>query len=426
MLNPSNEHIRLTGDSATIARRIISNVDAEPARRSSGDNPLKVLLFLEATSVNGAAKSLLTFCDALADNWSSTPVSISVATFHRGALRSDDSPTAFVEAVRKRRITTYVIPERHRFDLQLFSSIRSIVRHASPDVVQTNNVKSHFLIKAAHVEKRCPWVAFHHGYTSTDFKMRCYNQLDRWSLRSADRVVTVCEAFKKQLVASGVSRQKVRIIHNAGTAMRLSRLSDLHDIRLRFGIKNDETVLLSVGRLSREKGHADLIEAANWLRKLRPALNFKLVLVGFGPEHARLEAVADRLDLRSRVVFARNERDVLPFYGIADGFILPSHTEGSPHVIFEAMGASVPIVATQVGGIPEILQDGETATLAPPRNPKLLASAIARTLDSKEVAQKHAERAKQVLEEKYSPEVYARSLLEIYAEVRRLRAGLPP
>ncbi len=180
---------------------IISNSYAEPTLRTRSGKSPKVLLFLEAVSVNGVAKSLLRLCDTLATNWSSPPVSISVATFHRGVLTGNDSPNAFVEAVRKRGIRTHVIPERHRFDHQLFSSVRALIQHASPDVVQTNNVKSHFLVKAAHVEKHCPWIAFHHGYTSTDLKTKCYNQFDRWSLRSADRVVTVCEAFKSQLVA---------------------------------------------------------------------------------------------------------------------------------------------------------------------------------------------------------------------------------
>ena len=390
---------------------------APPPCSINSQVPLKVMLFIEATTVNGAAKSLLNFCDTVTGL--SAPVSVSIATFHRGPILELDSPNAFVEAVRKRGIMTYVIPERRRFDHQLFRSIRAVIHRAAPDLVQTNNVKSHFLIKAARVDKHCRWIAFHHGYTATDLKIKCYNQLDRWSLRSAERVVTVCKAFEQQLAASGVPRNNIRVVHNSGKPIgRLSEAS-LNQLRARLGLNAETKVLLSVGRLSREKGQADLITAAKALRQLRPALDFKIALVGSGPEQASLEVQTKRLSLQSKIVFACNEPDVTPFFNIADVFVLPSHTEGSPHVIFEAMGAGVPIVATRVGGVPEILQHDETAILAPPRRPELLATAIAQMLDANDAAQTCVSKARQVLEQKHSPEAYARSLLGIYAEAPR-------
>ena len=322
----------------------------------------------------------------------------------------------FLQAVQRRGIAAHVISERHRFDRKLISSVREVVERVSPDIVQTNNVKSHFLIKTAAIGKRTRWIACHHGYTSTDLKMQCYNQLDRWSLPSAERVVTVCGPFKNQLVAAGVPSHKIRVIHNAGTPIQPVPADELSRLKLRLGIQQETKVLLSVGRLSAEKGHRDLVEAVDELRQFRPELRFKLLLVGFGPEKSRLEERVRR-GLQGHVIFASNEADVVPLEKIADVFVLPSHTEGSPHVLMEAMAASVPIVATCVGGVPEILQDNETALLCRPRSPKLLAAAIARMLDSPEAARACVANAGRVLAEKFSPEVYAQSLLDVYSEV---------
>jgi len=375
-------------------------------------------MFIEASTVNGAAKSLLNFWDTVnGASWQQSTLSLAFATFHRGKVNGERCTTEFLQAVRSRGISTHVIPERHRFDRKLLSSVRDVVEQAAPDIVQTNNVKSHFLIKTAGIQKHSRWVAFHHGYTKTDLKMQCYNHLDRWSLPSADRVVTVCAAFKSQLVASGVSSERVHVLHNAGVSMPPFPAGNLESVKARLGIPRKSKILLTIGRLSSEKGHADLIDSMCWIRQLRPSLDCKLVLVGFGPEQQRLQARTAKRGLQSHVIFASNEPDVTPFYRMADVFVLASHTEGSPHVIFEAMGAGVPIIATRVGGIPEILEDGRTGILSPSRAPELLASAILRMLDLQAGARAYAANAYQVLQTRFSPQVHARSLMNIYSEV---------
>ena len=388
--------------------------DAPPA-------PLKLLIFLEASSVNGAARSLLNFCDHHASL--GTPLAISVATFERLTPGENEQPNAFIEAVRSRGIPAYIIPERHRFDRQVLQGIRDLVARLAPDIIQTNNVKSHFLLRTSGVVNRTLWIAFHHGYTTTDFKMKVYNQLDRWSLRSAKQVVTFCGAFRKQLMATaGLPGKKITVVHNSGAVAAPLSAETIAGLRSKFGIAQEEAVLLAVGRLSHEKGHADLIEATALLRAAHPDMPFKLLLVGDGPEHPRLAAQVERLGLQSHVILAGNQSDVLPFYSLADVFVLPSHSEGSPHVIFEAMGAGVPIVASRVGGIPEVLTDGVTALLPPARNPEALARAVDQLLASKQTAERYASEAKKLLESTYSHEIYARTLLGIYANL----AGAKP
>ncbi len=186
-------------------------------------------------------------------------------------------------------------------------------------------------------------------------------------------------------------------------------------LRNRLEIGVDERVMLSVGRLSREKAHIDLLQAFKLLGEARPDLSLKLIILGDGPERARLEAVAD--SLCGHIIFAGQVSDVRPFYATADVFALPSLSEGSPNVVLEAMAANLPIVATAVGGVPEMLENNESALLVPPNDPPSIAAAIASLLTDKQLAQRLAKKAATLVDTQYGPEKYVRSLVEIYSGV---------
>jgi glycosyltransferase involved in cell wall biosynthesis len=285
------------------------------------------------------------------------------------ARGSDTSSNAFVKAAREIGIPVDVIEERYRFDRSVISQLREIVARREPNVIQKHMIKSHFLVKLAGLNKQRPWIAYHHGYTSTDAKMLVYNQLNRWSLPAADRVITVCEAFAKQLVRAGVKRNRISVCHNSVKSPCAISKDEPQSLRKKFHIASDERIIISVGRLSREKGHNDLVHAMALMREMDPALKIKLLLVGDGPERENLEATICDLLLNEEVVFIGHVNDVAPFYSIADVLALPSHSEGSPNVLLEAMAAGLPIVATSVGGVPEIATSGENALLTVARQP---------------------------------------------------------
>jgi glycosyltransferase involved in cell wall biosynthesis len=375
--------------------------------------------------VNGAAKTLLNFCDTLRETPGESPIQIAIATFHRGVIPGGKPANAFVEAVESRGIRAIVIPERYRFDPQSLRILRNIVRQENPDLIQTNNVKSHAILRMAGLHRDYPWLAFHHGYTAPDFKMKLYNQLDRWSLPAASCVVAVCGPFRDQLTAMGVPSSRIRVLHNSAAVLGEIPAALSDNMKRQFALPSDGTkILVSIGRLSYEKGHADLLHALQLLQAARTDLRWKLLLVGSGPEESNLQNLAARLGLQSQVIFTSHQSNVLPFYKIADAMILPSHTEGSPHVVLEAMSAGVPIVATAVGGVPEILTHDETALLVPPRNAEAMSAAIGRLVESPGLARSLAAKAKQVLMLHFSHESYRRSLLGIYDELLESAAAL--
>src|SRR6185436_12840002 len=109
------------------------------------------------------------------------------------------SPNEFVTAARQSGVEVDVIPERTRFDLRVISDLRRIVALRRPHLILTHHVKSHLVMRLSKLWQDYPWIAFHHGYTKTQSRERIYNRMDRLSLPKADRVVTVCEAFAREL-----------------------------------------------------------------------------------------------------------------------------------------------------------------------------------------------------------------------------------
>jgi glycosyltransferase involved in cell wall biosynthesis len=382
---------------------------------------IKLLNIVEATTINAVAKTMLEFHRSARELNQNVPdfplVQGCVATFDR--RRGDNvPPNDFVRAARELGLDVEVIPERRRFDLSVIPALRRIVAGRGADVVVTHSVKSHFLLWRSRLWRKHPWIAFHHGYTDTDRKMRLYNRLDRWSFPHADRVVTVCHAFAEELAGSSdVSTDKISIQHNAIRRQPSASTPDVAALRSRLGIGEDERVVLSVGRLSREKAHIDLLEAFQLLCQSKPDISLKLIIVGDGPERARLEATAGSLGCKDRVAFSGQVSDVQPFYAIADVFALPSLSEGSPNVLLEAMAANLAIVATAVGGVPEMVINNESALLVPPNDPPSLCASIAKILTDKAVAQRLTRTAAALVDTRYTPDNYVRSLVEIYSEV---------
>jgi glycosyltransferase involved in cell wall biosynthesis len=189
---------------------------------------------------------------------------------------------------------------------------------------------------------------------------------------------------------------------------------------LRAGLPANTPILLVVGRFSFEKGHADFFTALDILRRQisgKTSVPFHALLAGDGPERQNLEAQAAKLGIESFITIAGLQHDIRPCYSVASMVVMPSHSEGSPNVLLEAMAAGVPVVATRVGGVPEIAVDEQTALLTEPRNPEALAAGIARLLEDPALGERLAASARDLAERDYSPEAYRRALVGIYQKL---------
>ncbi len=369
---------------------------------------------MEASWVVGPAKNLLEFAGrARQPEEGRRTVELSIITFVRG-----NGDNAFIDAARKLGIEITAIHERRRFDTGVFDVLKKTIAKTGPDILQSHNVKSHFFVRLLGLHRSLPWVAFNHGYTATDFKDKLYNQFDRWSLRGARLVIAVCRPFALRLERYGVDPARIRIQHNSVRAFSPQPPDAACELRRAMGLEGC-AVALAVGRLSYEKGHRDLLESVRLLKTAKKFADlppYRFVIVGDGPERAALTRSAGDLGVSEEVIFAGHQSDVRPYYQMADLLVLPSHTEGSPNVVLEAMAAGLPVAATEVGGVPEIVEPDGSGLIFPPRRPDKMAEAIVTLLRDPVRRKQLGERGSEIARTRFSPEQYCRSLIQFYEQ----------
>jgi len=217
----------------------------------------------------------------------------------------------------------------------------------------------------------------------------------------ADRIVAVSEAVKAALVAAGADPARIRVIPGGVETAAFAAVPP-----------PVPGVVGALGRLEWEKGFDVLLEAMTSL----PA-DVRLLLGGEGQQRAALAAQVERLGLQSRVRLTGFVSDVPAFLGQTGIFVLPSRSEGLGLVLLEAMAAGRPVVATRVGGIPEVVVDGETGLLVPPDDPSALAAAVLRLLRDPDLALRMGEAGRRRVEALFSARKMAEETAALYEEL---------
>lgn len=377
---------------------------------------IRVLTLIEGSDATGGVGILIESARRAACIESYLPrLHFTVVTYQRG---SGKSPVA--EAATKAGLAVRTISERRRWDTQVVPQLRRILTECQPDILETRNVKSHFLVRMLGLDKQYAWVAWNRGYTQKDWLDRMYNQFDRWSLRGAFRVVASCSLFVRRLELRGVQGRRIKVIYNFVKPWVPPPEAKVERCRRDLCIQ-DEAIILALGRLSKEKGHSDLIQAAAVLQRLDAVPDFRVVLVGDGPERESLMRLARRLGVHEKLTITGFQKDVDPYYSMAKLLCLPSHSEGFPNVMLEAMASGLPIVAASVGGVPEALEDGVTGLIIPPRNPKALANAILRLLIDPGLRMRLGAAARKMAEANYTLDGYVRVLSRFYNDTLEAR-----
>jgi glycosyltransferase involved in cell wall biosynthesis len=216
----------------------------------------------------------------------------------------------------------------------------------------------------------------------------------------------------------GVSPSRIDVLPNSIEPVPPPDPSGTQTLSQSLGLSADVRVILSIGRLSTEKAQINLLQAF----ALMKTPDLRLVLVGDGIDRLMLESAAASLGIADQTIFAGHSRHVWPFYNLADIFVLPSLSEGSPTVLLEAMVAQTPIVATAVGGVPETVEHEKSALLVPSRDPEKLAEAIRRLLESPELRARLVVNAFARVKEQSSPQASYASLTSLFSRLTvRLR-----
>ena len=319
----------------------------------------------------------------------------------------------FIDEARRLGLNLMLLNQRATIDPGLIARARRIIKDHEIDVVQTHGHKPNILGFFLSFIARKPWVAFAHGYIHGSRKTELYNRLDRMVLPWADRVVAVAGSMKTLLLKSGVRRDKIRLIYNAIEPAPPTRTSPA-ELRQAHGLTTEHVVAGAIGRLSPEKGHLTLFEAMRSVASAVPTA--RLLVVGDGPDRTMLQEYCRAHGLQDRVIFTGYQENISDYYGILDLLVLPSLTEGLPNTVLEAMSFGIPVLATSVGGVPEIIE-GDNGVMVPPQDPAALAQQLIRLLENQELRRTIGANGRNSLYPRFSPERRAREILAVYDEL---------
>jgi glycosyltransferase involved in cell wall biosynthesis len=307
-------------------------------------------------------------------------------------------------------------------DLLALAGLTRLMRAWQPQIVHTHTAKAGLLGRLAARAAGVPTVVhtFHghvlRGYFSPP-KQALFRRLEALLARAADALVAVSESVKQDLVALGVARaEKIRVIPLGLELRALAATLPRGRLRREAGLSDDTPLVGMVGRLVPIKDVPSFLRAARLVADARPSVRF--ALVGDGEERPALEALASGLGLERAVHFCGWRQDLAPVYGDLDVVVNASRNEGTPVALIEALAAARPVVATAVGGTPDLLGRGERGRLVPAGEPEALARAILETLDQPEAAKQRACRGRDHVIATHSSERLFRDMDALYRELQ--------
>lgn len=369
---------------------------------------MHILHLISTSGLFGAERVLL----ELASQSQLLGVDVTVAV-----LKNSRNPnTELAEAACRAGLPTLVIPCGGRFDPGVVRTLADEIGKTGAQAIHSHNYKSNYYARQAALLTGIRWIVTNHGRRA-GLKLLFYALFDALRLRKADRVVAVSNKIAEQLASLGIKRDVLSVIDNGVDLRRFSQLSTRSEAGKVLGVADDSYVIGSVGALTEEKGHRYLLQALKSVAISIP--NVVYVLVGDGPERSRLQAMAQEQGVAEAVVFAGKRDDVPTILTRFDLFVLPSLSEGLPMALLEAQAARVPAIATNVGAISTVVQDGITGRIVEPGDADALADAIVSCHADSKKANDMALRGYERVKEHYSAETMAQQYLELYVEMIR-------
>lgn len=332
----------------------------------------------------------------------------------------DPRGTRFERELADGGVHVSYLGKRLGFDARLFPGVANEIARFRPHVLHSHLAVLPYALPAYLANPRVP--AFHTVHNVVEQEADTAGRLAgkalfRWRVRPVAVAEAVAVGVRKMygavapVIMNGID---LRPLHAAGERRSSSRA--------RYRLSEGKFAIVCVARLMPQKNHAGLIRAFGLLAQRLPQLT--LLLVGDGPLRPALEEQVRQAGLHGRVRFLGASDDVPSLLAAADAFVLSSHFEGNPLSVMEALAAGLPVVASAVGGVPELITDGENGLLAAPGDDAGLAWAVERLVSEKGLAQRLG-RAASARSERYGLEAMVRAYEGLYeaALTRRLAPG---
>lgn len=305
----------------------------------------------------------------------------------------------------------YPVPFHGEFDLLSALRLSRIIQVEKPDILHAHTANAHTF----------GWLAKRNSFVKTplvvhrrvDFPVKSH-LLNRIKYKQADCYITVSLAIAGILEEYGIPAKKIRTVHSSFDVNRFQN-ADGDKIRHEFGLSSSDVLIGTIAICEDRKSQDILLEAASIICKSRMQAHF--FIVGDGPSLEKLKRMAVETGLTSNVHFPGFRNDTGDFLKAFDVFVLIPKMEGLGSAILEAESMSLPIVATPVGGIPEIVRDRENAFFVPVGDVQVLAEALIRLIDSPELRMEMGKKSYQLLVDSFTSDKMVDKTLKVYEEL---------
>lgn len=360
---------------------------------------LRIVHLRSAEFFGGPERAIIGQCKSLLD------FDFLCAAFQRGSAADP-----FVSAAQAAELSVSVIKDSFPGDFRATKSLRHVLDEFDADILVSHDYKANIYGRCAIGGTRIKQIAHFRGYTTEDTKVRLYNRINTWFLQRAETILTVSEGSKRVLIDLGVQPQNIHVVPNAIEDHKFVPREYRKQVRESGPIR-----VVCAGRLSHEKGYDVLLRAIALLKNVVPV--FKVDVYGHGPEERSLRTMIADFDLQASVELRGFVDDILPVLRASDLLVLPSRSEGMPNILLEAWSQKLGVVATAVGGVPEMLTDGENGLLSEPDRPRELAAKLKEALLDTHRNVMYGEAGYRLTRQRYGYDRQATVLTEIYRGV---------
>ena len=235
--------------------------------------------------------------------------------------------------------------------------------------------------------------------------------------KNIDAIVAISQGVKKVLIESGLPLSKIKVIPSGIDFTPYKEASSSDYLRREFSFAEDDYLVGMIAHLADHKGHKYLIRATRILREKAPKV--KVIIVGEGPMRLELTREVHNSGVEDIVFFLGFRHDIPRILASLDLFVLSSYLEGLGSIILDAMACRLPVVATRVGGIPEVVKHGQTGILVPARSPTALAKAILKLYNDRKLASRLGQQGYEVVHGKFSAESMAAKMIRLYEKLAK-------